>query len=331
MKYFYPDLHHLHNPTIDFSDGLPGVEHLEVAPRVDIVLKGLLEGFFTEVVHVDLDFCEEVYDIHDRDYVDFLLNISKTLQDKQEYIPSIFREDMSKSPLAFQGGSFCDEIGTPIGKDTITSALNAAQTSIQGAKYILESGSDAFVLSRPPGHHAKKRKYGGYCFFNNAYLAASYLNKNQKKVAVVDIDYHIGDGSLEFASEDAPYFSIHADPFKNYPYLDSNFETDNLHVDLESFKKGVNADEYILHVEKILDKVKKLHVDIVIVSLGFDTLESDGYQDDYTCIKTEDFKKIGALFGNLKEKVLFVFEGGYDADGLELCSKNLISEFSCRR
>ncbi|MDQ7042762.1 MAG: hypothetical protein Q9M34_04455, partial [Sulfurimonas sp.] len=200
MRYFYPKHHSLHKPSIDLSDGLPGYKHLEVASRVDEILRGLLRAHKADVIYVESFSDAEVRSIHDDDYVDFLLDISKELEGDEEYIPPLFREDLSASPLYFRGGMYCSEIGTPIGKESIKAALNSAQTALNAAAYMLKKEKSSFVLSRPPGHHAGKRRYGGYCFFNNAYLAADKLVKSGKKVSVLDIDYHIGDGSLEFAS-----------------------------------------------------------------------------------------------------------------------------------
>ena len=327
MKYFYPDIHKLHNPSIDLSDGLPGFKYMEIPQRVDAVLNGLLKAKDEEVIFVKELAVDEVKELHDEDYVNFLLEISKGLKDEDEYIPAIFREDMKNSPLMFQGGMYCKEIGTPILKNSINSALNSAKTAIEATQYMLDTDADAFALTRPPGHHAGKRRYGGYCFFNNAYLSAKLFNRYGKKVAVLDIDYHIGDGSLEFANEMAPYFSIHADPFKNYPYLDANFENRNPHVTLSSFKTKISGDSYVLEVKKLLDKAIETKADIIILSLGFDTLEGDLCQDESISVSIDNFREIGELFSDLDQRVLFLLEGGYNMQKLELCATNFISGF----
>jgi len=326
VKYFYPKLHSFHKPSIDLSDGLPGYKHLEVASRIDEILKGLLSAFETEVVYVKKFGDTEIRTIHDDDYVEFLLSISKEIKDEEEYIPPIFRKDLMSAPLYFRGGMYCTEIGTPIGKDSVKAGLNSAQTTLEATKYVLED-NDAFVLTRPPGHHAGKSRYGGYSFFNNAYLAANELNKNGQKVAVVDIDYHIGDGSLEFANKEIPYFSLHSNPFKNYPYLEADFINSNPYVTLEEFKTGINGDAYVNEIKNLLDKVVVINADIIILSLGFDTLETDYCQDEYIYVKPIHFKEIGELLGGLKQKVLILLEGGYDIENLELCAKNFMLGF----
>jgi len=327
MKYFYPKLHNLHKPTLDLSDGLPGYKHLEVASRVDDVLAGASRAFEAEVVYVEEFSDKEVRAIHDDDYVDFLLDISKKLEGDEEYIPPIFRDDLSESPLYFQGGMFCTEIGTPIGAGTIKAALNSAHTALNATKYMLETKESSFVLTRPPGHHAGKHRYGGYCFFNNAYLAAQKFVDSGKKVAVIDIDYHIGDGSLEFATEEMPYFSLHANTKRNYPYLDKNFRCENPYVFLEEFITGIDGKTYTENVRALVQKALQMPTDVIVLSMGFDTLESDYTQDEYIYVKPEDYRAIGALFGSLKQEVMILLEGGYDGEYLSLCATNFMSGF----
>ncbi|MDF1877922.1 hypothetical protein JHD47_08855 [Sulfurimonas sp. SAG-AH-194-L11] len=331
MQYFYPAFHALHTPSIDLSDGLPGYKHLEVSSRVELILEGLLRAKNAEVVRVDTLAQKEVLNIHDKDYVEFLLEISQEIEGEEEYVPPIFREDLSASPLYFRGGMYCKEIGTPIGKESIKAALNSAATALSATEYMLQGKRSSFVLTRPPGHHAGKRRYGGYCFFNNAYLAAHEFLKYGKKIAVIDIDYHIGDGSLEFASVDAPYYSLHANTTRNYPYLDANFDancaTKNEHVTLEEFEIGISGEVYVKNVREFVKKALQKSADIVILSLGFDTLGTDYTQDEYIYVNAEDYRAIGAIFGVLEQEVMILLEGGYDSEYLELCAFEFMSGF----
>lgn len=327
MKYFYPSLHTLHKPSIDLSDGLPGYKHLEVATRVDAVLKGLLSAYEADVIYVDSCSSDEVRTIHDDDYVDFLLNISKELEEEEEYIPPVFRKNLNKAPLYFRGGMYCTEIGTPIGKYSVKAGLNSAQTTLRATSYVLESKKNAFVITRPPGHHAGRRRYGGYCFFNNAYLGANMFVNAGKKVVVLDIDYHIGDGSIEFAKKDMPYYSLHANIYRNYPYLDADFKNENENVFLVEFQTGISGERYVEYVKDLLFSAIDESVDIVILSLGFDTLGTDYCQDEYIYVTPLNFKTIGELFGKLNQNVLILLEGGYDSDNLEECANQFMSGF----
>jgi len=327
MKYFYPKYQNLHKPKLDLSDGLPGCEHLEVSQRVDGVLKGLLRASDNEVVYIDDISDKSVRAIHDDEYVDFLIAIEKELKDGVEYIPSIFRGDLSASPLHFRGGMYSKEIGTPIMNKTITSALNTANTTLKAVEYMIQNNSSAFVLARPPGHHAGVKTYGGYCFFNNAYLGVDKLLKHYKKVGVIDIDYHIGDGSIEFATPNSPYYSINANAKTNYPYLDANFNPNAKYINILEFKNNTSAKEFISMLEVLLKQVKEDECDALVLSLGFDTLAKDGYQDDKIFVEVEDFGVIGKMFKELDKNILIVLEGGYDAKQLELCAYEFMSAF----
>jgi len=327
VKYFYPAFHALHKPTVDLSDGLPGYKHLEVSSRVELVLAGLLRAAKHELVKVETFANAQVLEIHDEKYLQFLLDISKEIEGEEEYIPPIFRNDLSRSPLYFQGGMYCDEIGTPIGKDSVKAALNSAATALEASKYMLENQKSSFVLTRPPGHHAGVKRYGGYCFFNNAYLAANAFNKAGKKVAVVDIDYHIGDGSIEFACKNAPYYSLHANTSRNYPYLDADFEVNNEFVHLEEFKTGISGEEYVENVGKFLETSLDTSHEVLVLSMGFDTLASDYTQDEYIYVKTKNYRSIGAMFGALEQEVMILLEGGYDSEFLEECAYEFMSGF----
>lgn len=328
MKYFYPKLHTLHKPSIDLSDGIPGYKHLEVSSRVDLILKGLFSAYKTEVVYVESFEDTEVRTIHDDDYVDFLLEISKEIDAEDEYIPPLFRKDLTSAPLYFRGGMYCSEIGTPIGKESVKAALNSAQTALKATSYMIDTDESSFVLTRPPGHHAGRRHYAGYCFFNNAYLAANSFVNAGKKVAVLDIDYHIGDGSIEFATKDMPYYSLNANIHRNYPYLEADFKNENEFVTLVEFDTGISGDKYIKYVEELISNAIDDSIDTVVLSLGFDTLESDYCQDEYIYVKPTHYYQIGKLFGSLKQNVLIVLEGGYDTNSLELCAKNFMSGFT---
>jgi len=316
MYVFLPNKHNLHHPQQDYSDGLPPFEHLEVPKRVDAVLQGIQSATEVNLVTVTELALDAVSNLHDKDYVDFLLAIGEQIEPEQEYIPTVFSHNLLKSPLAYRGGMYSKEIGTPIGKDSIQVALNSAAVAKTAANYLLETGQDVIALCRPPGHHAGKRRYGGYCFFNNAYIAAKTLNQ---QCAVLDIDYHFGDGSVEFANVNTPYFSLHADPWQNYPYLDSNIALPTKYTELMIFPNGSTGNSYLDLFKILLAKLG--NIKYLIVSLGFDTLGTDRIQDDSIYLEPTDYLIIGQLLAQIKAKKLVILEGGYDLLNLSACAR----------
>ena len=273
----------------------------------------------------------EIYELHEEEYVNFLLALSDEIDEGREYIPPVFHGDLHQAPLWFRGGLYCREIGTPIGHQTVQAAFNSAAAAISAAEFTLKSGEDTLALCRPPGHHAGRTRYGGYCFFNNAYLAANVFIKNNKQTFVLDIDYHIGDGSCEFASHHAPYYSLHADPRTNYPYLSSVTETDNPNLYLRSFEQGVGLTEYLQELRMLMDQAARRSAPFAVLSVGFDTLSLDYIQDEQTAILPPDFEAIGAEIAKFDCPIVSVFEGGYDRDYLEDCSAYYFSGFKKAR
>lgn len=316
MKVFVPARHHLHRPGKDFSDGLPPFDHLERPERIDWVIAGLRSAGISDFVEISETGTEAVFSLHDHDYVEFLFALTEKIRPGQEYLPSIFHGDLANAPLAFRGGAYCRDIGTPVGPHTLEAALNSAAAAFKAAEYTLATNQNSFALCRPPGHHAGKRRYGGYCFFNNAYLAANVINASGLQTAVLDIDYHIGDGSLEFASDAAPYLSLHADAGRNFPYLASISRTERPYVTQGIFSEGIGIRQYLRQLDDLLLKIEDINPDIAVLSLGFDTLGADYIQDEETSIKVDDFYAIGSAVAKIRSPLIIILEGGYDPQHL---------------
>ena len=328
IQVFTPSLHAQHQPSIDLSDGIPAIKHPETPQRVESILAALNALPDMEIINVAELAEVEVRQLHDTDYVDFLMAIAAQLNNEDEYIPSIFHPDMKASPLRFHGGMYCSEIGTPIGAHTIHAALNAAATSVAAANHVLDTGSDAIALCRPPGHHAGKRRYGGYCYFNNAFLAARTLAGDTQCCPVLDIDYHFGDGSIEFSNQSTPYFSLHADPWKNYPYLDSREKLDYPHAKLGILEAQTNITQYLVQLSTMLEALSDYSPNYAALSLGFDTLATDSIQDAPIKIQREDFRNIGTLIGHkIQAPLLILLEGGYDITHLGDCMTSFLNGF----
>lgn len=317
---FFPSRHNMHHPDKDYSDGLPPFDHLESPQRIDELLSGIQAIREVALYKTDELALDAVYALHDKDYVDFLLAISDTVTPGQEYIPPCFGQNMSKAPLTFQGGMYCREVGTPIGHGTIKAALNSAHAAQLSAEHLLRTNQNTVALCRPPGHHAGKRRYGGYSYFNNAYIAANVLNQ-QGKCAILDVDYHIGDGSIEFAHKNAPYFSLHANPYTNYPYLDASEQLPTEHVTLVSFPSGIKGKEYLALLAQMCQQISCLNADYLILSLGFDTLGTDYIQDEYIYLESNDYCLIAETVNGLNIPILVLLEGGYDLPNLYDCGK----------
>ncbi|MBA1149551.1 acetylpolyamine aminohydrolase, partial [Ectothiorhodospiraceae bacterium WFHF3C12] len=186
------------------------------------------------------------------------------------------------------------------------------------------------ALCRPPGHHAGRRRYGGYCYFNNAYLAARLLAQSGR-CAVLDVDYHLGDGSMEFATETTPYFSLHADPWTSYPYLSEDAGGPGPGMDLTTLPAGADGAVYQQLLEGIAGRIRDEGVEFLVLSLGFDTLASDYIQDVSVGLTPADFATVGAAVAGIGANTLFLLEGGYDTAGLADCAAGFMAGYDGAR
>lgn len=205
---------------------------------------------------------------------------------------------------------------TPIGNNTYHSALYAARGAITAAE-VLDEYRHAFALIRPPGHHASFSGsiiYGipwGFCYFNNMAIATTYLLKNKKadKIAVLDMDFHYGEGtqSIFKENENVTCFSIHANT--NFPPV-AKIKAKNL----SSFTlEEIEHNEYMKTLKNILDEIKEFKPDRIGISIGLDTHKEDIFARSLgEGLETADYIKIFEMIDELNIPSYWVLEGGYN-------------------
>jgi acetoin utilization deacetylase AcuC-like enzyme len=214
-------------------------------------------------------------------------------------------------------GYWCFDAGTPIGPGTWDAAYWAAQVALSGAARLQGGERAVFALCRPPGHHAAAGAYGGYCFLNNAAIAAhAIIDKGATRLAILDVDYHHGNGTqaIFYDRPDVLVVSIHADPADEYPFfLGHADETGigagigcNLNLPLPL---GADTPAYFAALERACGRVDGFGPEFLLVSLGVDTYAGDPISTFW--LQRGDFYKLGARIARLGRPVLFVLEGGY--------------------
>jgi acetoin utilization deacetylase AcuC-like enzyme len=185
------------------------------------------------------------------------------------------------------------------------------------ADLVLGGERAAYGLCRPPGHHAARSMYGGYCFFNNAAIAAeAIVRASGERVAILDLDYHHGNGSQQifWRRADVRYVSIHADPDHDYPYFlgradevgEGDGAGENVNLPLPP---GTTDEAYLAAVDRALDAIAAVPGSVVVVSLGFDT-----YRDDPIGtfrLTTGVYHEIGSRVAALGRRLVILQEGGY--------------------
>jgi acetoin utilization deacetylase AcuC-like enzyme len=215
-------------------------------------------------------------------------------------------------------GRWCFETTTPITEGTFAAARSAVDIALSASTAVLAGERSAYGLCRPPGHHAPSALYGGYCFFNNAAIAAHHVaTTTGSKVTVLDVDYHHGNGTQQifYRRGDVQYVSLHGDPARAYPYL-SGFADEtgagggagsNLNLPLAA---GTDDDAYLRALHQACDAIRTFGSEVLIVSLGVDTFHNDPISD--LAVTTDGFRAQGELVAQLALPTVVLQEGGYD-------------------
>lgn len=191
----------------------------------------------------------------------------------------------------------------------------------------------AFGLCRPPGHHAGADFFGGYCFLNNAAIAAEWLRDNGAgRVAILDVDYHHGNGtqSIFYDRSDVMFLSIHADPMDEYPYFLGHADETGARAGTGFNQNwplplGTGWQEYAPALDDACRWITVFKPDVVVVSLGLDCFEEDpisGFK-----FTSEDFLRLGQTLSRTGLPALFLMEGGYAVGALGTNCVNVLEGF----
>ena len=234
-------------------------------------------------------------------------------------------------------GHYAIDAGTPIVEGTWEAITASANVALTGEQLIAEGAESAFALCRPPGHHAGSDFYGGYCFFNNAAIAAqAMLDRGLKRVAILDVDYHHGNGTQQifYNRADVLTVSLHADPRQEFPYyLGYADETgagkgEGFHFNLP-LPWGIDWAGYGAALDHALQRIRAYAPEALVISLGLDTFEHDPISRFK--LKAEDYPRMGEAIAGLELPTLFVFEGGYAVDALGVNAVSVLTGFEGAR
>jgi acetoin utilization deacetylase AcuC-like enzyme len=228
---------------------------------------------------------------------------------------------------------FSIDAGTPITSGTWTAITSAANVALTGAGMVDAGERAVFALCRPPGHHAGSDFYGGYCFFNNAAIAAQeFRESGAERVAILDVDYHHGNGTQEifYTRPDVFTVSLHADPRQEYPFFlgfaDEIGESagEGFHLNLP-LPWGTAWSTYTPALDTAIQRIRDYGADVVVVSLGVDTFEQDPISKFK--LKHDDYLQTGRMIASLGLPTLFVMEGGYAVEALGVNAVNVLQGF----
>ncbi len=343
MLTFYNENHAQHRGRFEMFRG-ELVPCFEKPERADMVLAEFERRGLGQIVTPHGVSLASLERIHSARYLHFLRSAWSewTALDpanaERDAFPSVWpirgmRADVEPDNFAARMGLYSMDSGTPLTAGTWTAAKTGADCAVNAAHALRLGQRSAFALTRPPGHHAGADFFGGYCFLNNAALAAQHLlDDGLKKVAILDIDYHHGNGtqSIFYHRSDVLFVSLHADPRTEYPfYLGHADETGegagaghNLNLPLAP---GTSSAQWLLALESACIKLASYAPEALVVSLGVDTFAGDPLSR-FT-LQSADFLRIGERIAQIGLPTAFVFEGGYAVGEIGINVVNVLEGF----
>ncbi|MEE4257886.1 MAG: histone deacetylase family protein [Bacteroidales bacterium] len=272
--------------------------------------------------------------VHNTKYFSYFRNVCEQLPEGKSIYPYVFPiRNATRPPSDYSvlAGYYCIDTFTPLNKNAFLAARRAVDCALTGAEMLLEGKHTAYALVRPPGHHAERDVFGGFCYFNNASIAANFLSRFGK-VALLDIDYHHGNGhqSIFYNRKDVFTLSIHGNPSFAYPYFTGFSEEEgegegkgyNVNYPM---KESLNGEKYLVVLKKALRRIQKYSPDYLIVSIGLDIARGD--PTGTWVLKAGDFKNNGAEIGKMPYPTLFVQEGGYKNRTLGTNARNFFDGY----
>ncbi len=262
---------------------------------------------------------DHVKAIHDPDFVDYLKKICLSMgPNARSVYPYVFPiRNVARPPkdLSIRAGYYCIDTFTPLNRNAYLAARGAVDCALTAAELVLNGTSVAYALVRPPGHHAERRSFGGFCYFNSTAAAAHYLSRFGR-VAILDVDYHHGNGQQDifYARGDVLTVSIHGHPSFAYPYFsgfpEEEGEGEGKGVNLNlALPEAVDGARYRTELGRALRRIEAFAPRFLVVALGLDPARGD--PTGTWSLTGTDFEKNGALIAGLGLPTLVVQEGGY--------------------
>lgn len=311
------EIHHVHERG-----------YVESPARIKTIRKALASSdAFTELPPAHFP-DEAIMAVHDPGYFRYFKRVSVQIDDRKPLYPYVFPlRNRSRPPLDLpvRAGYYCLDTFTPISRQAYIAARRGVDCALTAAREVLAGRRIAYALVRPPGHHAERGIFGGFCYFNNAAIAAQYLSPFGR-VAMLDIDYHHGNGQQDIFYEraDVLTLSIHGHPRFAYPYFTGFAEevgegAGTGYNQNYPLPEKINAQLYLHTLARALRRIRDFKPAYLLICLGLDTATGDptGTWD----LKATDFGDIGKAIGQLGLPTLVIQEGGYRRGAIGTCAK----------
>jgi acetoin utilization deacetylase AcuC-like enzyme/GNAT superfamily N-acetyltransferase len=318
------DKHHIHH--------VHERGYVESPVRVRSILKRLEKsGLFVQMKpHQFPD--QHIQQVHAPDFVNYLKRACREVEEGKSLFPYVFpirnKTRPPKEPSVLSG-YYCIDTFTPINRNAYPAARRGVDCALTAAREVLNGRRIAYALVRPPGHHAERRSFGGFCYFNNNAIAAQYLS-GYGRVAILDIDYHHGNGQQDifYRRADVLTVSIHGHPRFAYPYF-SGFEDEKGDGEGEGFnlnlpqREALDGEGYRKALKKAITRIEEFNPTFLVVALGLDPAKDD--PTGTWSLRARDFEANGKLIGGLGLPTVVIQEGGYRTRTLGLNAMNFFN------
>jgi len=339
MKVVFSEDHRKHFPQGELSGG-ELVTPFERPSRMEYILRELKSRKLDDMMVPQRLAMKPLQRIHDKGYIAFLKGAWgewTAAGFRGEIIPTGFpmRRMQQRVPRNIDGkaGYYALATETAITAGTWEAACASASVAQTAQRVVAAGASSAFALCRPPGHHAPSDMYGGYCFFNNAAIAAQmFIDDGAARVAILDVDFHHGNGTQDifYDRDDVLFVSLHGRPEDAYPYF-LGYADEKGKGKGEGFNvnypmpPGTPYGVWAKALEGACRRISKYSPDALVVSLGVDTFKEDPIS--FFKLESADFLTYGARIARLKLPTLFAMEGGYAVEAIGINTVNVLEGY----
>ncbi len=345
MKLVFSDRQLAHRPLQYMVHGRI-VDPFENPNRAEALIEALGPAGLTRTEPKDFGH-RPIMKAHSYHYVTFLQDAYQRFIELEEHGPEVLpnvhpylgagpglepRGRPRPTGIIGRAGWYLGDLSCAVMEHTYDAAYWSGQTAAAGAEALRAGERAAYALCRPPGHHAYADRASGFCYLNNAAIAAEVLRNDFSKVAIVDFDTHHGDGTqaIFYARADVFYGSVHTDPSAYYPhyfgYADETGTGDGQGANLNlPLAQGSGDDAFTDATMRLAEAAKAHGAEVLIVSAGW-----DAHQDDplsRLAVTTDAYARIGEILGALRLPTLIVQEGGYSLDAIVEAAPAFVTAF----
>lgn len=330
MRYFYSETQDCHAPQTFLLRGepAPSPESPERATRLAAAITDIGGRLEAPRQADSIALRGRLMRVHTSRYLDFLDTIYTRWQSMpgaaERVAPNVHPVGggyhYPEHPVGLAGWHMHD-MACPMTADSAYGIFASAASAEAAALAVMDGEPAAYALCRPPGHHAGPERAGGFCFLNNAALAASVLRERHERVAIVDVDLHHGNGTQDifYARGDVWTGSLHADTRQFYPFFWGGADEQGSGEGMGANRNlpmalGSDGDTFLSTLDTLLEEMAAFDPQAVVIALGLDAHKDDPLAG--LALETEDFYRLGERLGRLSPPCVIIQEGGYPTASL---------------